>query len=334
MLDPQAKALLERVATAGRPALHTLSPPDAREEYRRSRKALQSDPPEVAAVENLSIPGPHGPIGARVYRARGTQPPELLPVLVYFHGGGYTVGDLDTHDVVCRTLANEARCAVASIDYRLAPEYKFPVAVDDCVAATRWVAAHAGKLRIDADRVAVGGDSAGGNLATVTALIVRDQGHPKLTYQLLIYPGTHPPHRTASAERLAKGYLLTRELINYFRSNYVRGPEDFNDWRCSPLIAPDVSRLPPALILTAGYDPLVDEGKAYADRLAAAGVPVTYKCYEGMVHGFVIMGGVLDAANAALTECGAALAQAFGRTGIHSNLGIPRQATDVDVRAE
>jgi acetyl esterase len=334
MLDPQAKALLERVAAAGRPTLDTLSPPDAREEYRRSRRALHPEPPEVASVDNLSIPGPHGPIGARAYRALGTQASELLPALVYFHGGGYTVGDLDTHDVVCRSLANEARCAVISIDYRLGPEHKFPAAVDDCVAATRWVAAQAATLRIDADRVAVGGDSAGGNLATVTALIVRDRGAPKLVFQMLIYPGTHPPHRTRSAERLAKGYLLTRDLINYFRSNYVRGPEDFNDWRCSPLIAPDVSRLPPALIITAGYDPLVDEGKAYADRLAAAGVPVTYKCYEGMVHGFINMGKVLDAANVAFKECGAALAQTFTRTAIDSAIRIPGQAPDVDVRAE
>jgi acetyl esterase len=313
MLDPQVQALLQRVATAARPTLDMLSPAEARAEYRRSRRVLHPDPPDVAAAEDLRIPGPHGPIGARAYRALGSTPTEPLPVLVYFHGGGYTVGDLDTHDVVCRTLANEAHCAVVSVDYRLGPEHKFPAAIDDGVAATRWVAANAAALHIDAARIAVGGDSAGGNLATVTALTLRDDGGPRLVYQLLIYPSTHPPHRTPSAERLAHGFLLTRAVINYFRNNYVRGPEDFTDWRCAPLLAPDVSRLPPTLVLTAGYDPLVDEGKAYADRLAQAGVPVTYRCYEGMVHGFITMGRVLDAAGRALEECGAALTQAFRR---------------------
>lgn len=313
MLDPQARALLERVAAAGRPSLHTLTPAEAREEYRRSRRALHPEPPEVAAVANLRIPGPGGPIGARLYRAHGTTASELLPALIYFHGGGFIIGDLDTHDVVCRTLANAGRCAVVSVDYRLAPEHKFPAAVEDAEAALNWVASEAPQLRIDRERLALGGDSAGGNLTAVATLIARERSGPKLVFQLLIYPGTRPPHNTRSAEMNGHGYMLTREVLNYFRHHYARGPEDFEDWRCSPLLAPDLARLPPALIITAGYDPLLDEGKAYAERLAAAGVAVEYVCYEGMMHGFITMGRVLDAANQALAQAGAALAKAFAQ---------------------
>lgn len=311
MLDPQAKALLERAAASGRPALHTLAPAEARQEYLATRQPLQPDPPQVASAEAREAPGPHGPIRLRLYRPLGAQPGEVLPALVYFHGGGFVIGDLETHDVLCRSLANQAHCNVISVDYRLAPEHKFPAAVDDCVAATRWVAQEAARLGVDPARLAVGGDSAGGNLATVVALTARDAGGPALAFQLLIYPTTDAAHDTASAEERAEGYLLTRELIEYFDGSYVRGPADYADWRCSPLRAPDLSRLPPALILTAGYDPLRDEGKAYADRLEAAGVPVTYNCYEGMIHGFIMMGRVLDAANEAVKECAAALTKAF-----------------------
>jgi acetyl esterase len=311
MLDPQVQALLERIAAAGRPPLHTLTPAQAREEYLRSRRALNPDPPEVASVVDRAIPGPGGPLPLRIYRALGTSPTQSLPVLVYFHGGGFTIGNLDTHDVVCRGLANGGRCAVVAVDYRLAPEHKFPAAVEDAVAATRWVAAHADELAVDPKRLAVGGDSAGGNLATVAALIARDSGGPKIMFQMLIYPPTHPPHNTASAEKFGHGYLQTRDLVMYFRRNYIRSPADFDDWRVAPLLAPDLSRLPPTLLLAASHDVLVDEGRAYADRLAAAGVDVTYKCYEGMIHGFINMGKVVDAANRAIVECGQALARAF-----------------------
>lgn len=311
MLDPQAKALLERMAKANRPPMHTLSPEQARAEYRGSRRALSPDPPNVASIENHTIVGPHGPIGLRSYRPLGTEDSEILPALVYFHGGGFTIGDLDTHDVVCRSLANGARCAVISIDYRLAPENKFPKAIDDAITAVRWVAENARARHIDPDKIAIGGDSAGGNLSAVTAIVARDAGNPKIRFQILIYPGTHAPHHTRSAERNGQGYSFTRELLDYFRQNYVRSPEDYSDWRCSPLLAPDLSRLPPALIITAGYDPLLDDGKAYAEKLQAAGVPVTYACYEGMIHGFITMGKVLDAANTAIQQCATALRQAF-----------------------
>lgn len=314
MLDPQAQALLERIAAAGRPTLDTLNAVRARQAYRESRIPLQPEPPDVASAEDRAIPGPHGPIGVRIYRPAGSNPTETLPVLVYFHGGGCAVGDLDTHDTVCRSLANATGCALVAVDYRMGPEHKFPRAVDDCFAATRWVAAHAKELRVDANRIAVGGDSAGGCLATVTALTARDGGGPKLVFQLLIYPTTTLQHNTPSTAALgAEGYVLTFAIMKYFRAAYLNGPEDQTDWRASPLLARDHSRLPPALIITAGYDPIRDEGKAYAEKLKAAGVETEYRCFDGMIHGFITMGGVLDAAGQAIEVSAAALKRVFGK---------------------
>jgi acetyl esterase/lipase len=313
MLDPQAQALLERIAAAGRPTLDTMNAVEARQAYRESRIPLQPDPPDVASAEDRAIPGPHGPIDIRIYRPLGSNPTEALPVLVYFHGGGFTVGDLVTHDTVCRSLANAAGCALVAVDYRMGPEHKFPKAVDDCIAATRWVAAHAKELRVDADRLAVGGDSAGGNLAAVTALSARDAGSPKVVFQLLIYPTTTLQHNTPSTAALAEGYVLTFAIMKFFRAAYLSGPQDQTDWRASPLLARDHSRLPPALIITAGYDPIRDEGKAYADKLRAAGVETEYRCFEGTLHGFITMGRVLDAAGEAIHASAAALRKAFGK---------------------
>ena len=311
MLDPQAQSLLNRVAAAGRPTLDTLSATAARQAYRESRVPLQPAPPEVAATQDRDVPGPHGPIAIRIYRPLGSSATAVLPALMYFHGGGFTVGDISTHDTVCRMLANAAGCVAISVDYRMGPEHKFPKAVDDCVAATGWVAANAESLRIDANRIAVGGDSAGGNLAAVTTLIARDAGGPKIAFQLLIYPTTTFRHDTPSTTELATGHMLTFSLMKYFRTAYLNGPQDQTDWRASPLLAPDLSRLPPALIITAGYDPIRDEGEAYAEKLKAAGVRVTHTCYHGMIHGFITMGKVLDAANAAIAESAAVLAGAF-----------------------
>jgi acetyl esterase len=296
-LDPQARAVLERVARADLPPYPQLGAHGARQLYRETRGALAAPPPEVESVEDLLAPGPAGDIRVRLYRPRGAADAGPLPALVYFHGGGWTIGDLDTHDVVCRELADLARCAIASVDYRLAPEHKFPAAVDDAVAATRWVAREAGRLGIDARRIAVGGDSAGGNLAAVVALVARDEGGPPLAMQTLIYPATDMAADTASHLRYAEGLLLTRDSIVWFRENYLRDAADEADWRASPLKAPDLARLPPAYVITAGFDPLVDEGRAYADRLQTAGVPVTYECFEGMIHGFVTMGGAIAAAH-------------------------------------
>ena len=311
-LDPQARAVLERIAHANLPPYPQLGAAGARALYRETRGSLSPLPSEVADVANVRA----GDIPARLYRPFGASASDPLPVLVYFHGGGWTIGDLDTHDVVCRELAIHARCAVASIDYRLAPEHKFPAAVEDAVAATRWLAREAEALRLDPRRIAVGGDSAGGNLAAVVALVLRDEGGPDLAMQVLIYPATDMAADTASHMRFADGYVLTREAILWFRGNYLRGPEDESDWRASPLRAQDLSRLPPAYVVTGGFDPLLDEGRAYADRLRAAGVPVTYECFEGMVHGFVTMGGVIAAAHHALSRCGLALRLAFAKAAL------------------
>ena len=312
-LDPQARAVLERVARADLPPYPQLGAEGARQLYRETRGALAAPPPEVESVEDLHAPGPAGDVRVRLYRPRGAADAGPLPALVYFHGGGWTIGDLDTHDVVCRSLADLARCAVASVDYRLAPEHRFPAAVDDAVAATRWVARESGRLGLDARRIAVGGDSAGGNLAAVVALVARDEGGPPLAMQTLIYPATDMAADTASHLRYAEGHLLTRAAILWFKGNYLRDTADEGDWRASPLKAADLSRLPPAYVITAGFDPLVDEGRAYADRLLAAGVPVTYECFEGMIHGFVTMGGAIAAAHHALARCAQGLRTAFAR---------------------
>ena len=313
-LDPQARAVLERIARANLPPYPQLGVGAARVLYRETRAKLAPAPPDVARVEDLSVPGPAGDIPARLYRALGVPDIERLPVLVYFHGGGWTIGDLDTHDVVCRELANLARCAVVSVAYRLAPEHKFPAAVDDALAATRWIARSADLLNLDERRVAVGGDSAGGNLAAVVALACRDAGGPRLAMQVLIYPATDMAADTPSHSSFAEGYSLTRETTLWFMANYLRNPVDAADWRASPLRATDLSRLPPAYVVTAGFDPLRDEGRAYGERLHAAGVQVTYECFEGMIHGFVTMGGVIAAAHHALYRASQGVRQAFGRS--------------------
>jgi acetyl esterase len=310
-LAPEARAVLDAIAAANRTPYEQLPPPEARRQFKEARGPLQPDPPEVASAEERDIPGPGGPLRVRSYRPLGSTARELLPGLVYFHGGGWTIGDLDTHDGLCRALANAARCAVVSVDYRLGPEHKFPAAVDDSVAATRWVAAEAARLGIDGGRLAVGGDSAGANLATVVAITARDSGGPRLAFQALIYPGTDIDGKFPSLTELGQGHLLTTQMMKYFRECYLGRPEDASDWRCSPLRAKDLSRLPPALVLTAEYDPLRDEGRAYAERLRESGVPVAYTCYPGMIHGFVTMGRVMPAAPRAIREIGAALTDAF-----------------------
>jgi acetyl esterase len=306
-LHPQVAALLERVARSPLPAYHTVPAFVARRIYRDTRAALAPKAPELAEVR-LHVFGRK--LAVRSYRP---VPDEVLPALVFFHGGGWTIGDLDTHDGVCRQLAVGARCAVFSVDYRLAPEHPFPAAVEDCFFATKFVFDHAQELKVDRSRLAVGGDSAGGNLAAVVALMARDQGGPPLAYQLLIYPATDQRCQMPSHERNGEGYLLTREGIRFFRAAYLPDEKDRTDWRASPLLAADHARLPPAFVLTAGYDPLVDEGRAYAERLAQAGAETSYREYPDMVHGFVLFGGVVDTANAAVDECCRRLRDAFGK---------------------
>ena len=303
MLHPQARALIKLIDDRGDPPTHTLPVQMAREGYRERRNYVQPAPPEVALAEDLRTDAAHGSVPLRHVRPAGTAADAVLPGLVYFHGGGWTIGDLDTHDTLCRELANGSGCAVVSVDYRLGPEQRFPAAVDDCVAATRWVHANAAALRIDGARLAVGGDSAGGNLAAVVAIVARDAGGPPIAFQLLIYPATDMRAVAPSHQTNGEGYVLTRDLVGWFHDSYIDDRRHDTDWRASPLLADDLSRLPPAFVLTAGYDPLRDEGLAYSQRLTEAGNRVTHICFERQIHGFITMGRVIDEANAAVAMC-------------------------------
>jgi acetyl esterase len=304
VLHPQARALLDLIARSGMPPTHELPPEEARRFYRERRLFTQPDPPPLAEVRDLAADGPAGPIPLRLYRPAADP---TLPVLVYYHGGGWVIGDLDTHDVLCRQLALQAGCAVVAVDYRMGPEHRFPAAVDDCVAATRWVRAHAAGLGVDPSRLAVGGDSAGGNLAAVVAIAARDAGDLPIAFQLLIYPATDQRRIAPSHTTNAQGYLLTADSMRYYHDHYIDDPRHDLDWRASPLLAADLSRLPPALVLVAGYDPLRDEGIEYAQRLVEAGSRASLVSFERMIHGFVPMGRVLDEANEAVAICADAL---------------------------
>ena len=310
-LDPQASAVLEQAARSAAPALDSLSIADARRLYRETRLALAPPPVAMEETRDFLVPDAVGGIKARYYRPPGEKPGEPLPAAVYFHGGGWTCGDLDTHDSVCRGIAAHGRCVVVAIDYRMGPEHKFPAAVDDAIAAVRWVSANAESLHVDATRLVVAGESAGGNLAAVVAIAARDSG-PALAMQVLIYPVVDQASDTDSLKRFARGYSLTLELLRWYQANYLRDARDRDDWRASPLRARDHSRLPPAYVVTAGFDPLLDEGKAYADRLAQSGVPVIYECFEGQIHGFVPMGGAIAAARHAHYRIGQMLRTRFG----------------------
>jgi acetyl esterase len=299
-LHPEARALLEMMDAQGAPPLETQDPVEARGARMEPMKLLGGQPDELDRVENLSAPGPAGDIPLRLYVSeRGG----LRPALVYFHGGGFVFGNLDTHDAVCRALAKESGAVVISVDYRLSPEHKFPAAVDDSYAATLWVAANAEKLGIDARRIAVGGDSAGGNLATVVAMRCRDAGGPALAAQVLIYPVTDSSSlETGSHREFAEGYFLTSAGMEWFTGHYLASADQKRHPEVSPLLAPNLSGLPPALVITAEFDPLRDEGEAYAKRLQQAGVPVTISRYPGMIHGFVSMRGVLAGGRQAIQE--------------------------------
>jgi len=241
-------------------------------------------PEQVARIEDLSVPGKHGGIPVRVYTPEGQGP---FTGLVYFHGGGWVIGSIDTHDALCRSIANAAGCVVVSVEYRLAPEHPYPAASEDAYSATCWVAEHAGRLGIDPLRLAVGGDSAGGNLAAVVSLMARDRSGPRLALQLLLYPITDYDLDTASYLRYADGYLLTRDAMAWFWRQYLPDGVSPDGPYISPLRVADLSGLPPALVITAECDPLCDEGLAYAERLKAAGVEVAATCYRGMIHGFI-----------------------------------------------
>ncbi len=310
-LDPGARRVLEVIRLAGRPPVERLSPDEARRGYREARAALSPAPPDVALARDLEVPGPAGPRPARLYRGAGTTEAPL-PVLLYLHGGGWVIGDLETHDVVCRSLANRAGCAVLSLDYRLAPEHPFPAGVEDAWTALRWLAAEAGTLGLDPGRIAVGGDSAGGNLSAVLALLARDAGGPAPCLQLLIYPATDFAGRHPSREVNAAIPPIPRPTMDWFQAHYLPHARDAADWRASPLLVPSVAGTAPALVVTAGFDPLHDEGEAYATRLEAAGVPVERRDFPGQIHGFLTMGRLVPEAAVLLDVAAAALRRAFG----------------------
>ena len=311
-LDAVVKVVLDQLAAQEGPAVSDVSPQAAREMY-AAISGMSGAPAPVENVEDRDIPGPGGEIPVRIYTPALSGP---LPALVYFHGGGWVIGDLDTHDAICRTLANSARCVVVSVDYRLAPEHKFPAAVDDAYAATVWVADHAEEIGVDKRRVAVGGDSAGGNLAAVVALIARGKSTPRLAYQLLVYPSTDSgAFETPSHVENAEGYFLTKDLVKWFLAHYTRSEADALDPRLSPLRADDLVGLPPALVITAEFDPLRDEGEAYAARLRDDGVPVTVTRYDGMIHGFWQMSGLLQQSRDALQQAAEGLRSAFSQEG-------------------
>jgi acetyl esterase len=290
-VDPQIQALLDK--GAGMPATHTLPVDRARTQY-ESRIPLMGKAAPVASVAERHIAGPGGDLRLRIYTPLGAGP---FPLMVYYHGSGFVLCSLDTHDGLCRNLCAGGGCVVVSVDYRLAPEAKFPAAPDDCLMATRWAAEHAAELNADPSRIVVAGDSAGGNLAAVTALRIRDEGGPALCGQLLLYPVTdyHTPGTPSYVEN-AEGYGLTRATMEWFWDHYLAAPADAAHPHASPLRAPDLSGLPAAYVMSAEYDPLRDEAELYGARLRAAGVPAEIVRVPGMNHGFLFWVGVVDAA--------------------------------------
>ena len=308
-LDPQARALLDTLHEQRAPPTYGVAVETARDQLEALFSA--ADPEPVDEIREFDIQGPAGPIPVRVYTPEGGDDP--LPVFVTFHGGGWVVGSLDTHDAVCRGIANEAACLVVSVDYRLAPEHPFPAAVEDAYAATEWAAEFAPDIGGDPDRLAIGGDSAGGNLTAAVTLLARDQGGPDLCHQSLIYPAVASPalHHFDSYEENGEGYLLEMANIEWYYERYVPRATDARNEYAAPLLARDLSNLPPATLVTGGFDPLRDEGYAYADRLREAGVSVEHEHFEGMIHGFVSMTDMLDRSRDAIEVVAEGLRNSF-----------------------
>jgi acetyl esterase len=311
-LHPQVSALLDSLRSAGGPPLETMTVAEARAAQRASAVALGGAvEPVSGTVDIRAAPSPAGGVPVRIHRPLGAPAGQALGGVLYLHGGGWVAGDLDTHDRVCRGLANRSGAAVIAVGYRLAPEHPFPAALEDGLAALAWTRAHAGAIGVDPGRLAVAGDSAGGNLATVIARRDRDAGGtPPLILQVLVYPITDGAMDTPSYTANAEGYHLTRAGMGWYWGHYLAGADPLHP-DASPLRAADLGGLPPALVLTAEYDPLRDEGEAYADRLRAAGVPVDCRRRAGMVHGFLRWAGAVDDASATLDEIGAAIREAL-----------------------
>lgn len=306
-LDPDAKRVLDMMVAANRPPYETLSPAEARAVQVASMPILQPDKVEVASARDIQADS----VPCRLYRPLGSDEDQVLPCLVFYHGGGWTIGSIETYDGACRRLANDAGVAVVSVEYRLAPEHPYPAAVEDCLAATRWLAAEAASLGIDPMRLAVGGDSAGGNLAAVVALAARERRAPPIVFQLLIYPSTDMTMRQPSYQRITADFPLTATTARWFRDFYIPDARRWTEVGASPSRAASLAGVAPAFVLTAGFDPLVDEGIAYARRLEHEGVRVSQLHMSGQMHGFLTMGRIVRAADTALLHCAAALRAAL-----------------------
>ena len=311
ILDPEVERLLELARQAGRPPFEKLTPAQAREAYAASWDILQPSPSDVASVRDQTVTGPGGPLTLRIYRGTGTQAAEKLPCLVYLHGGGWVIGNLESHDRLCRRVANTAGICVVAVDYRLAPEHRFPAALDDAAAALDWVAKNADSLAIAPQRIGIGGDSAGGNLAAVLALMARDGAAPPLVYQALLYPVVDLTAASQSYRTVTSGVPLTAATMHYFIDHYAPAASDRLDWRASPLKAHSLAGTSPALVLTVANDPLCDEGRAYAARLEAEGVRVTSLHLGDHMHGMLLTGKLVRASNTILDFVGAAIGHAL-----------------------
>ncbi len=310
-LHPQMKAILDQAAASGAKPFHTMTPAEARQAINALLEAFKGTPEPVAKTERREIPGPAGGIPVQIYTPEGKAP---FPVLVYFHGGGWTIGEIASWDPFCRSLCNASGCVLMAVDYRLAPEHKFPAGPEDCYAAADWAAKNAAAIGGDPRRIAVGGDSAGGNLAAAVSLMARDRGAPNLAFQLLIYPATDAALDTPSQEQFQEdGYILSRQDMVWFWGHYLRNDDDKSNPYACPAEASDLHGLPQALVVTAGFDPLRDEGENYAARLQDAGVKCECVRYEGVTHGFVLFGSVLDEGRKAIADIGAALRAALAR---------------------
>jgi acetyl esterase len=305
-LDPQTKFVLEQLAAAGAPPMEKLTPQQARAAMMLPKGEVEP----VGKVEDRTIPGPESDIPVRVYYPKEEQ--GSYPALVFYHGGGWVVGNIDSHDDICRSLTNLANCVTISVDYRLAPEHKFPAAVEDSFAAFQYVFEHAEEFQVDRARIAVGGDSAGGNLAAVVTNLAKGKKAPSICYQLLLYPSTKlAGEPTVSMKENSEGYFLTSGTMAWFRDCYLNSEEDKQNPKASPMLFGNFKDLPPTLVITAEYDPLRDEGEEYADKLAEAGVQVEKVRYNGTIHGFISMAAVINQGKEALNKAGNALKNAF-----------------------
>jgi len=309
-LNIQAAELLKRAAESGTPGLGEGTPEEGRAIFAATTQLLGLPAPEVKETKEIQISGPNGDIRTLVITPKGVET-KNLPIFIYYHGGGWVIGSPETHYEECCHYANEAQCIVIVPDYRLAPEHRFPAAPEDCYAVLQWAADNAEALGADKTRIAIGGDSAGGNLSAVVAQMTQQRSGPELTLQLLIYPATRMGAETQSYKDFDDGYFLTAKAMNWFFDHYLKKAEDWDNLLASPLLNDDLAGLAPAYVMTAGFDPLRDEGRAYADKLKAAGVPVEYVCYEGQIHGFASMAGALDEARSFLDEAVQVLRKAF-----------------------